>query len=120
VDPDLVSPEQLIDIHLITHSSASNHRMRAKYRSAVYWNDPNQSQRLSATFDRITDARGAAVVTRLFELGDFRDSPEMFHNYYFRNPSAPFCQTHIEPKLKGLIRTHPQLLKEAAPKFEDP
>ena len=35
-NPQLISLETLVSIHLHTHSSTANHSMRVKYRSAVY------------------------------------------------------------------------------------
>ncbi len=33
---DIISLKKLIEVHLYTHNSTSNHSMRIKYRSAVY------------------------------------------------------------------------------------
>ena len=35
-DEQLISLQDVIEIHLYTHSSTSNHSMREKYRSAIY------------------------------------------------------------------------------------
>lgn len=35
-DPGIIPLEVVIDVHLRTHSSMSSHKMRRKYRSAVY------------------------------------------------------------------------------------
>ena len=35
-DPSMISLQTLIEIHLHTHASTSNHTMRQKYRSAIY------------------------------------------------------------------------------------
>ena len=35
-DPKIISLKDLIEVHLYTHRSTSDHSMRSKYRSAVY------------------------------------------------------------------------------------
>jgi peptide-methionine (S)-S-oxide reductase len=45
-DPGIILVEVVIDVHLRTHSGMSSHKMRRKYRSAVYV---------------FSDAQGAAV-----------------------------------------------------------
>src|SRR3954451_12716902 len=41
-DPLVITLTDLITIHLHTHASTSNHSMRQKYRSAVYWFDAEE------------------------------------------------------------------------------
>ncbi|RKN29908.1 peptide methionine sulfoxide reductase, partial [Aquimarina sp. AD1] len=35
--PEIISLKDLIEIHLLTHKSTSNHSFREKYRSAIYY-----------------------------------------------------------------------------------
>jgi peptide methionine sulfoxide reductase MsrA len=46
--PEKISVGSLIEIHLRTHSSTSNHSMRRKYRSAVYALWPDRSMQPQA------------------------------------------------------------------------
>ena len=45
-DPQVISLHVLVEIHLLTHSSTSNHSMRDKYRSAVYTYDQSQAENI--------------------------------------------------------------------------
>ena len=45
-DPRIIKLDQLIEIHLKTHSCTSSHPMRSKYRSAVYYFESIQKSRL--------------------------------------------------------------------------
>ena len=45
-DPDEISQETLIEIHLLTHSSQTDHSMRSKYRSAIYFFDGAQEEEI--------------------------------------------------------------------------
>jgi len=42
-DPAVIDLKTLIEVHLRTHASTSEHSMRGKYRSAVYAFDPQQA-----------------------------------------------------------------------------
>ena len=43
-DPSIISLRTLIEIHLHTHASTTNHSMRQKYRSAIYTYNESQNQ----------------------------------------------------------------------------
>lgn len=54
-DPDLIGFDDLIYVHLATHASMSQHKMRGKYRSAVYVKDDasaEQARRIIAELAR--------------------------------------------------------------------
>lgn len=102
-DPNIISLDLLIEIHLHTHSSTSGHSMRQKYRSAVYsYNEKQKTasriilQNLQANFDH-------PLVTQVLSFRKFKLSPEEFQNYYRKDPAKPFCQSYIAPKLKKLL-----------------
>ncbi len=101
-DPAEISLTTLIDIHLRTHASTSAHKLRGKYRSAIYvFNDAQRTQAddilglLQADFD-------SPLVTKVLSYEAFKPSDERFRNYYATNPDRPFCRTYIDPKLRRL------------------
>lgn len=85
--------KQLIDIHLMTHSSSSHHALRNKYRSAVYYF--TEEQRSEATLV----LKNKKVITKLLPFRDFILNHDNYLNYYRNKPSAPFSKTYIRPKL---------------------
>lgn len=94
--------EVLIEIHLMTHSSASRHSMRQKYRSAVYWFDEKDSDTIKRCIGQLSEANGVNYITEALEFREFKSNKEEQLHYYLKNKSAPFCQTHIDPKLSLL------------------
>lgn len=99
-DPALIDLDTLVEIHLRTHASASRHKLRGKYRSAVYVFDDGRAavgilNRLQADFE-------APLVTRVLPHVAFKPSDARFQNYYASDPARPFCRTYIDPKLKLL------------------
>lgn len=110
-DPLEISLKDLIEIHLHTHQSTSEHSFRYKYRSAVYVfseKDFDESNRilkaLQADFSR-------KLITKTFYFKAFKPSDEQFHNYYYSNPEKPFCKSYIDPKLKVLMTKYSKFMK---------
>lgn len=93
----------LVEIHLHTHKSTSDHSMRKKYRSAIYYFDLDQQEavnQLLKGFQTIFDHR---LITQVLPYLKFKPSSEEMENYYYKNPEKPFCTSFIDPKLKLLI-----------------
>ena len=99
---DRVSLEKLIEIHLRTHASSSNHSMREKYRSAIYVFEKNQVERVSEILSVLEEKLEREFVTLVLEFVAFDPSEERFQQFYKNNPDHPFCRLHIEPKLAVL------------------
>ena len=77
-----ITLQTLIEIHLLTHQSTSNHAMREKYRSAIY---------VFSSFQH-------DVVIELLSI---------FQKIYkgkLITPEKAFCETYIKPKLKLLLQ----------------
>lgn len=98
----LVSLDILIDIHLRTHKSTSQHSMRDTYRSAIYALEKGSFMRATqilkkqqATFDNL-------LVTKVLHFKKFEPSREEITDYYVKDPNKPFCQRYIQPKLEFL------------------
>lgn len=103
-DPEVISLETLIEIHLYTHKSTSQHSMRSKYRSAVYFFDDAQQAEVEQILQKSQHLFKEALVTKALPFRNFKASEEMFQNYYYSNPNKPFCETHINPKLSLLLK----------------
>jgi peptide-methionine (S)-S-oxide reductase len=99
-----ISLKTLIEIHLHTHKSSSNHSMRSKYRSAVYTFSEVQKQEVEqiiATFQKQLEKK---LITEVFTFQTFKASRAEITNYYYNNPKKPFCESFINPKLKLLLK----------------
>ncbi|OUR94559.1 peptide methionine sulfoxide reductase [Flavobacteriales bacterium 34_180_T64] len=102
-DIETISLEALIEIHLHTHKSTSNHSMRDKYRSAVYAFSEAQMQEAKRIINVIQDAFKNEIITKVLPFESFKPSRESIQNYYSKNPEKPFCETFINPKLRQLL-----------------
>jgi peptide-methionine (S)-S-oxide reductase len=98
-----ISLKTLIEIHLHTHKSTSNHSMRSKYRSAVYTFSEVQRQEVEQIIERFQMLFEKKLITQVFPFQNFKASRSEITNYYYKNPKKPFCESFINPKLKLLL-----------------
>lgn len=102
-----ISLAALVEIHLRTHASTSNHKMRGKYRSAVYTFTAEQNRQVKTIMDGLQPEFDAPLVTQALPFIAFKASDERFQNYSRKNPEGQFCKSYIDPKL-ALLRTRYQ------------
>jgi len=107
-NPGIISLKELIEVHLYTHNSTSNHSMRTKYRSAVYTFNKLQQKDTANILRLLEKDFKKQLITRVYGFKEFRISPEPFLNYYQKNPEKPFCKSYIDPKLKMILRKFPK------------
>lgn len=111
-DPVQVPMQVLVDIHLRTHASTSNHKMRGKYRSAVYVFSRAQSEEVTDVLRHLAHDFPAPLVTQVLSHRGFKHSDPRFQDYQARNPEAPFCTRYIDPKLDLLRQQYSDWLKK--------
>ncbi len=100
-----ISLETLIEIHLHTHKSTSNHSMRTKYRSAIYTFSGEQMKIATAQLESFQFQFQNKLITQVLPFNKFKASREQIQNYYYSNTKKPFCERFINPKLQILIDT---------------
>lgn len=98
--PEEITLALLIDVHLCTHASTSNHKLRGKYRSAVYVSGEGQAADAREVLEALQPKFPEPVVTQILQLVAFKPSDESFRDYYQKNAEGPFCSAYIDPKLK--------------------
>ncbi|MBU2948765.1 peptide-methionine (S)-S-oxide reductase [Zobellia uliginosa] len=101
--PITISLKTLIEIHLRTHKSTSEHSMRKKYRSAIYTFSDEQRKKAKAILKKLQPSFNEILITKVLPFNAFRPSLTQFHNYYYNNPEKPFCQSYIDSKIKLLL-----------------
>ena len=101
-DAETIDLAVLIEIHLRTHASTSDHSMRGKYRSAVYTFDDIQLGASENILEQLQNEFDKPIVTAAMPFSQFKVYDERFQNYYDTDPTRPFCTAYIDPKLKLL------------------
>lgn len=100
-----ISMAVLVEIHLLTHKSTSEHSMRKKYRSAIYYFDIEQQMELNEILNSFESKFDNRLITEVLPYVKFKSSGTEIKNYYYKNPRKPFCTSFIDPKLKLLLST---------------
>lgn len=111
-DAEAIPIEALIEVHLRTHASTSNHKMRGKYRSAVYVRSDAQRKQAEAVLDGLQSGFDVPLVTRVLDFEGFKPSEVRFQDYHRKNRGGPFCTRYIDPKLDLLRKEYRELLTE--------
>ncbi|RZJ65585.1 MAG: peptide methionine sulfoxide reductase [Flavobacterium sp.] len=111
-DTSEISFETLVEIHLYTHASTSEHSMRDKYRSAVYVFDAQDLNEVNSILGHLrSDFEG--LVTKALPFVAFESSRDELVDYYYSDPNRPFCELYINPKLKLLLTRFASYANEA-------
>ena len=110
-DPQTIPLQILIEIHLHTHKSTSNHSFRSKYRSAIYFYSEAQKRDAQRIRAQLQEHFEQPLITQVLAFKHFQASRESLHDYYKSNPEKPFCKTYIAPKLQLLMRQYGKHLK---------
>jgi len=98
-----INLQTLIAIHLHTHSSTSIHEMRSKYRSAIYTFTDQQQQKANQAIQELQTDFDQPIITKVLPFQTFKLNEENYLDYYYKDPSKPFCQNIVNPKLKELL-----------------
>lgn len=98
-----ISLENLIEIHLHTHSCTSNHSFRDKYRSAIYVFDDNQKNRCEQLLVKFQFNFEKKIITKVLNFYEFKLNDEEYLNYLYSKENNKFCKTYIHPKLSLLL-----------------
>ena len=98
-----IALKTLIEIHLHTHKSGSNHSMRSKYRSAIYTFSEVQNKKVQSELELFQFQFQHQLITQVLPFNEFKASRKQIQNYYYNNPKKPFCERFINPKLELLL-----------------
>ena len=109
-DSAVINIAQLVAVHLHSHSCTSEHSMRRKYRSAVYYTDGEQRDEIRSSLEAGQKEFSLAIITRDLPLVHFKLNEEEFLDYYHRNPDKPFCRTYVKPKLRKIMARYPEIM----------
>ncbi|RME90098.1 MAG: peptide-methionine (S)-S-oxide reductase [Verrucomicrobia bacterium] len=105
-DPRRISYDQLLEVFWLAHDPTSLNRQGAdvgtQYRSIILYHDEAQRKAAERSKAEAQKHFSRPIVTKIVPLKAFYPA-ENYHQDFFRNnPSQPYCQAVIAPKLKKL------------------
>jgi peptide-methionine (S)-S-oxide reductase len=104
-DPETISYRDLLDVFFTIHDPTQLNRqgndIGTQYRSAIFYHSDAQR---SAAEAAIADAEVAGlwdgpIVTELAPVAAFYPAEQHHEDYFLRNPSQPYCQVVVAPKV---------------------
>jgi peptide-methionine (S)-S-oxide reductase len=104
-DPAVVSYSDVLDAFFGTHDPTTLNRqgydVGTQYRSAIFHHSPEQKQAAEEKIAQLSAARifDAPIVTQVAPLERFFPAEEYHQGYFRANPTQPYCQAVVSPKL---------------------
>lgn len=111
-NPQIITLELLITIHLHTHQCTKKHSFRDKYRSAMYYYNEEEKTAFAKACSLLQNDFDQPIITQALPFISFKASRESIQDYYTKQPEAPFCKKYIVPKLEALKEKFSTTLNE--------
>jgi peptide-methionine (S)-S-oxide reductase len=117
-DPEVVSFEKLVEVHLKTHDPTTLNRQGydegPQYRSAIFFHSAEQRDTANTIIEKLNEATvyPNPIVTEVTEFTKFYDAEDSHQNYYQNNPNQRYCRGVIQPKMTKFRKVFADLLKE--------
>ena len=118
-DPHKISYGQVLKVFFdVAHDPTQLNRQGAdvgpQYRSAVFYNSPEQKRIAEAYIKQLDQAKvfRSPIVTQVVELKAFYAAEGYHQNYCNRNPRNPYVQSVAMPKVEKVKEKIPELAKQ--------
>lgn len=105
-DPQELSFRELLDVFFSIHDPTTLNRQGGdvgiQYRSVIFYTSDEQRQAAQQAIAALNAARTwpAPVVTAVEPAGKFYIAEDYHQEYFANNPSQPYCQLVVGPKMK--------------------
>ena len=104
-DPAEISYRELLEVFFTLHDPTQLNRqgndVGTQYRSAIFWHTPKQRAEAEAVIAELTAAKqfDAPIVTEVTEAETFYPAENYHQGYFDQNPTQPYCQFVVAPKV---------------------
>jgi peptide-methionine (S)-S-oxide reductase len=117
-DPNQISLGQLLKIYFfIAHDPTQVDRQEpdkgTQYRSAIFFNNPDQQRVAKAYIDQLNQSKifSQPIATQLVALTKFYPAEDYHQDFIDRNPTYPYVVVNDLPKLDRLKQQFPKLVR---------
>lgn len=117
-DPSVISYDELLEIFWKTHDPTTLNRqgndVGTQYRSVIFYHSEVQKKKAEYYRKKLDEsgAFGRPIVTEISPFTEFYPAEDYHQNYYRLNPSAPYCQYIIAPKLEKFRKVFAKKLQK--------
>ncbi|MEK9174865.1 MAG: peptide-methionine (S)-S-oxide reductase, partial [Patescibacteria group bacterium] len=122
----LISFKDLLTVFFATHDPTTLNRqgndVGTQYRSIILYTSPEQEKEAKEFIEELnqsgppsheaSEGQGEKIVTEVKALEKFYEAEACHKDFYAKNPSQPYCQLIISPKLEKLKEKFYKLLKK--------
>ena len=116
-DPSQISYTNLLTVFFATHDPTTPNQqggdVGTQYRSIILYTNENQKSDAEKFIKKVNESasEGKPIVTEIKPLEKFYEAEDYHKDFYQKNPSQPYCQIVINPKLQKLEKQFSALLK---------
>ena len=117
-DPAVVPFRDLLGVFFVIHDPTTLNRqgndVGTQYRSAVFYHSPAQKADAEAVIANLTQAGlfDDPIVTEVAPASTFHEAEKYHQEYFERNPSQPYCQFVVKPKVAKFRKQFVEKLKK--------
>lgn len=108
-DPEVIRYRDLVDLMFKTQDPTSPNRDGAnvgpEYHSTIYYHSDDQKRVATEAIREWSDMLGRAVVTSVVNFASFYPAEPEHQDFYGSNPTHPYCQYVIVPKLNKVLHS---------------
>jgi peptide-methionine (S)-S-oxide reductase len=118
-DPAKISYKEILELFFAFHDPTTRDRqggdIGTQYRSAIFYHSPEQKRIAQDVIAALRDEAifKDAIVTEVVPLTKFYPAEDYHQGYYEQNPTQPYCQAVISPKVSKLRKHFANRLKKA-------
>lgn len=118
-NPNVISYEDLIDIHLHSHDPTTLNRqggdVGTQYRSVIFYKTDRDKDILKKKLAKAQKDFDRPIVTTLEKFTVFYPAEDYHQNYYELNKDKnPYCSTVVSEKLKKMMKKYSHRLKKSS------
>jgi peptide-methionine (S)-S-oxide reductase len=116
-DPAVISYRDLLIIFFAIHDPTTLNRQGAdvgtQYRSAIFYHSPEQRKAAEDLIAELTAERvwPGPIVTEVIPFEAFYKAEDYHQGYFRANPTQPYCQAVVAPKVVKLRKKFAEKLK---------
>lgn len=115
-DENVIPADVILDVFFTLHYPRQLNRqgndIGTQYRSAMFYDGPEQKELFQAAIDRANEYWGGGLVTTLEPLGAFYDAEEYHQNFFARNPGQGYCLAVAVPKVNKVRASFASYIKD--------
>ena len=117
-DPEIISYLELLEVFFMTHDPTTLNRQGAdvgtQYRSAIFYHNYEQKKQAERIISELNSQNiwDDPIVTEVTKAEIFYIAEDYHQDYFYKNPTAAYCNFVIVPKVNKFRKVFRDKLKE--------